>query len=865
MTADMGIIPSRPPPKSSPKQHRHRGTRVPKAHVEDEDDDEGEEDDGQSVVSAISEVSVRTLNTRNLIRATSFSPQTGNPYADYPIRSTPTTQTSRSTTRTVHLDVKSNRYQSQRLRPPPSGPNGRYDDSPGQEYSRSPSDGRVHRANAERPPPSGSVLRETASRDHRQSPTSSGAYSPADNTRNDKQRLRMPNVEDFTVPSANIILQYRETSPIEQRTALPAGYNRPSNTMSAADYASTRVESPSLKPGKPPRTSRGPYSEREVENRRRGDRVSAASASQLNTRQSYQATSPRDEASSPPYPCPPSPASQKYGSSPTVQRPDPYLATVANATEENPYKRNSVFTSPRNIPMPPRPNRLEVLGQRYQFGVSPTTPNSVRLPLSPLGRRPVRTHEDDLEDRRGSHLSPNSAYDQHDYFTSRSPVSQESTSLLPKRRPTADYNDPNDETFIGPVDGPIKERERQPRPPASPSYKNSRTQIRPSRSRKPSGTSTSLLSQRQGSNTSIPRPGSSTSARVDEVDERLESLRGKREAMRKAREATLNDWRTGMINRMPTKRRAMQEELRTDFKDSADLHRSLRDFGWGIETAVEKNEKPIADLSLAFTDAYNKRVDEIYEKYRTQEIVGLPSEDVDVVTSTTFRKGKSGWNGLTEAPGCRVTTDFTLTFAGDRNNEPVTRQSRQQYDDLRTSVPPPQIFAPGIEIPKSSRREYWDGSRDDYDDQRGKRNETRSGPKYDRKGRSNDIVPYDSKYPDRENEERSVASSSGRGRRNYEEVPRQGELLLVPGESHRRGKSKTTKYKYDTSRGPSEAGSREPSKEPPRRESEVPSRASSKAPLSVHSRVSSRVNTKRTKSEERQRRNKEREERGSRQ
>lgn len=515
--------------------------------------------------------------------------------------------------------------------------------------------------------------------------------------------------------------------------------------------------------------------------------------------------------------------------------------------------------------MPPGPIRPPVFGQGYPYGNSPNTPSSVRLPLSPLDQRPVGTHGDDLEERRGSHLSPNSAYAQHDYFTSRSPVSQESTSPLPKRRPTADYNDTNDETFIGPVVGPIKERERQPRPPASPSYENSRTHIRPSQSRNPSGTSNSLLSPRQGPNTSTPRPGSSTSTRVDEVDEQLESLRRKNEAMRKAREASLNDWRTGMINKMPIKRRVMQEDMRTDFKDSADLHRCLNDFGWDLGSATGTDEKPIADLSLAFTDAYNKRVDEIYEKYRTQEIAGMPSENVEVVTNTTFRKGKSDWNGLTEAPGCRVTTEFTLTFAGGKNSEPVTRRSRQQYDDLRTSVPPPQIFAPGIEIPKSSRRDYLDGSRDDYDDQRGKRNRTRSGSKYDRKGRSNDTVPYDSKYPDREDEERSLAASSGRGRRNYEEVPRQGELLLVLGESHRRGKSEMTKYVYDTSRGPSEAGSREPSKEPPRRESEVPSRASSKAPLSVHSRVSSRVNTKRTRSEERQRRNEEREERGSRQ
>lgn len=72
MTGGMDI-PSRAPPKTSPKKHRHHRTRVPEAHQEVNDDDH-EDDDGKSVVSARSDESERTRNTRKIIRDASFSP-----------------------------------------------------------------------------------------------------------------------------------------------------------------------------------------------------------------------------------------------------------------------------------------------------------------------------------------------------------------------------------------------------------------------------------------------------------------------------------------------------------------------------------------------------------------------------------------------------------------------------------------------------------------------------------------------------------------------------------------------------------------------------------------------------------------------
>ena len=199
----------------------------------------------------------------------------------------------------------------------------------------------------------------------------------------------------------------------------------------------------------------------------------------------------------------------------------------------------------------------------------------------------------------------------------------------------------------------------------------------------------------------------------------------------------------------------------------------------------------------------------------------MPSEDVDVVTSTRVRKGKSDWSGLQEAPGCRVTTEFTLTIAGGKHTEPVTRQRRQKYDDLLRTVPPPQIFVPDIGVPESRRSE----SRADYDDKRDRRrNEISYDSKYDGGGTSNQLIAFDSRDDDG-----SSDRARGRERRGYEEVPRQGELLLVPGGSQRRGNSTTTRYVYDTSRGPSQAGTREPSKEPPKGlPSRTPSRAASK-------------------------------------
>jgi hypothetical protein len=834
MTGGMDI-PSRAPPKSSPKKHRHHRPTVPEAHHEEGDDYEDE--DGKSNVSAASRVSQRTKNTREIISGTSLSPKAGpyNPYADLPLRSTSTkAPTLRSTTRPAHLEVNTT-DQSDRLRLPPSGPSGKSED-PGRGYSRSPGGRSVHYETEEQPPPS----RPTRSRGSRDDTPSRG-YGQSPTSPSDKHGLRfpkvhMPQLEDYVVPSASAksTPQYGKTSSRDQRDPLPSGFTRPSHPNTAADYEDARVESPSTQERVDPRrTSRGSYPERTGDEYRRDSRASASSASPTNTRQPYQATSPREATMSPISPL--SAPRQMYSQSPTSPgRPDPYLAQVANATEEKASRRDSGMTSPRSIPMPARPSRLSVSSQNY--GNSPNTPNSVK---SPLGQRPVRTYGDGPEDRRESNLSPNSAYGQDGYFASRSSGSKFTS---PNTRPKAVYKDPFDDTFLPPLDGPIKERERAPRLPASPSsLANSITDIRPGHSRKPSGTYGPLLSPRQGSSAGTPRPGSSTSTREEELDEQIE-MHLRNAAMRKARETSLGAWQTRMTNKMPEKRQLMQEELRTDFKRSADLHRCLKEFGWGFENAVERNEEPIANLSLDFTDAYNNHVAEIYKKYLDQGIPGLPSEDVDIGTSTEFREGKLNWSGLIEEPGCRVTAEFTLNVAG---GEPVTRQRRQKYDDLLTTVPPPQIFVPDIGIPKSRRSE----SRDDYDDRRDRRPVITYDSKHDGGGRGNEMVAYDSKYPDRsEREEGSVASSGGRGRRAYEEVPRQGTLLLVPGGSQKREKSTTTKYVYDTSRGESRVATREPSKEPSRRGSRVPSRASSKvrsrAPSGPPSRVPSRASSK---------------------
>jgi hypothetical protein len=827
MTGGMDI-PSRLPPKSSPKKHRHHRPRVPETHHEGGYD--YEDDDGKSHVSAKSDVSVRTRNTRDLIRGTSFSPKAENPYANLPLRSPPTTQapTPRSTTRPAHLEVDTTHQQSDRLRPPPSGPSGKYED-PGRGYSRSPGDRSVHYETAERPSPSGSSRSrgsrdDTPSRGYGQSPT-----SPSDKHGLRFPKVHMPQLEDYVVPSASAksTPQFGKTSPRDQRDPLPSGYAKPSHPNTAADYEDARVESPSTQDRVDPRrTSRGSYPERTGDEYRRDSRASASSASPTNTRQPYQATSPREGTVSPISPL--SAPRQMYSQSPTSPgRPDPYLAQVANATEEKASRRDSGMTSPRSIPMPARPSRLSVSSQNY--GGSPNTPSSVK---SPLGQRPVRTYGDGL-DRRESNLSPNSAYGRDGYFPSSSPNSYLSPIDQTRSRPKAVYKNPFEEESDEAADEQlIAERKRQPRAPASPaSREHSITDNRPSHSRNPSGTSNSLLSPRLGSSAGTPRPGSSTSTREEELDEQIE-MHLRNAAMRKARETSLGAWQTRMTNKMPEKRQLMQEELRSDFKRSADLHRCLKDYGWKLETAVERNEEPIANLSLDFTDAYINHVAKIYKKYLDQGIPGMPSEDVDIVTSTEFREGKLNWSGLIEEPGCRVTAEFTLNIAG---GEPVTRQRRQKYDDLLTTVPPPQIFVPNIGIPKSRKSE----SRDDHEGRRdGGQKAISYDSIYEGGGTGNEMVAYDSKYPDRsEREEGSVASSGGRGRRAYEEVPRQGTLLLVPGEPQRRGNSTTTKYRYETSQPPSGVGTREPS----RPGSRLPSGATSRAPSRPHSREPSRA------------------------
>jgi hypothetical protein len=881
MTGGMEI-PSRLPPKSSPKKHRHHRTKVPEIHHEEGDD--YEDDDGKSNVSGASRVSERTKNTREIISGTSLSPKAGpyNPYADLPLRSTPTkVPTPRSTTRPAHLEVNTAHHQSDRLRPPPSGPSGRSDDL-GRGYSRSPGGRSVHYETEGQPPPSGPT-RSRGSRDD----TPSRGYGQPLTSPSDKHGLRfpkvhMPQLEDYVVPSASArgTPQFGKTSSRDQRDPLPSGYAKPSQPNTAADYEDARVESPNTQERVDQRrSSRGSYPERTGDEYRRDSR---ASASPTNTRQPYQATSPREGTMSPISPL--SAPRQMYSQSPTSPgRPDPYLAQVANATEEKASRRDSGMTSPRSIPMPARPSRLSVSSQNY--GNSPNTPSSVK---SPLGQRPVRTYGDGL-DRRESNLSPNSAYGRDGYFASRSPNLYSSPIDQTRSRPKAVYKNPFEEESDEAADEQlIAERKRQPRAPASPaSREHSITDNRPSHSRNPSGTSKSLLSPRLGSSAGTPRPGSSTSTREEELDEQIE-MHLRNAAMRKARETSLGAWQTRMTNKMPEKRQLMQEELRTAFKRSPDLHRCLKEFGWGYENAVERNEEPIANLSLDFTDAYNNHVAKIYKKYLDQGIPGLPSEDVDIVTSTEFREGKLNWDGLIEDSGCRVTAEFTLNVAG---GEPVTRQRRQKYDDLLTTVPPPQVFVPDIGVPKSRKSE----SRDDHGDRRDRRPEITYDSKHDGGGRSNEMVSYDSKYPDRsEREEGSVASSVGRGRRAYEEVPRQGTLLLVPGETHIRGNSTSTKYVYDTSRGGSRVATRDPSKEPSRGGSRVPSRASSKirsrAPSGPPSRVPSRApsrhgprleggegesgrkhrskkhgsRTERTESEERERRDKRRDDRRSR-
>jgi hypothetical protein len=880
MTGGMDI-PSRLPPKSSPKKHRHHRTRVSESPPEDGDD--YEDDDGKSHVSAKSarsEVSERTANTRKILRDASFSPKAGpyNPYADLPLRSPPITQppVPRSTTRPANLGVDTT-YPSDRLRPPPSGPSRKHED-PGRRYSRSPGGRSDRRETTERPSPSSSVSRGPSARGPIQSPTSPGQDSRSDQYGLRFPKIHMPQLEDYIVPSASAknSPQYGETSPRDRRDALPSGYTRPSHPNTADDYADARVKSPIVQApgGGSRRSSRVPYPERGNDDHRRDSRTSASSASPTNAR-SYQATSPRDDASSPVSPR--TTTGKIYGRNPREERPDPILAQVASATEyeKDKARKDSGMSRPIDMPGRPKdPNRLSASSQGY--GTS--------NPRSPLGRMPVRTFGD--QDPQPGVRSPQSYGQQSQfsptnldgrqrkedsYFASRSPSSYQSQVNQTKPRPKAVYQDPfaenpeeaqeQDEQLIverkrqprlpaSPAsydhsitdlqdEQLIVERKRQPRAPASPaSYEHSITDLRLAHPRKPPGIYTPLLSPRGGSGTGTPRSGGSASSRVNELEERLESLRKQHEAMRKARETNLSEWQTRMTKKMTTYRREMQEELRTDFKDNTDLHRCLKDFGWKLGTAVEKNEEPIANLSLDFTDAYNNHVAEIYKKYLDQGIPELPSEDVDVITSTEFREAKRDWTGLIEDPGCRVTTEFTLTIAGGKDTEPVTRQRRQKYDDLLTTVPPPQIFVPDIGVPKSRRS----GSRDDHGDRRDRRPEITYDSRHDGGGRGNEMIAYDSRDAEGgEDEDSSLVSSSGRGRRAYEEVPRKGTLLLVPGDSRRRGNSTTTKYVYDTSRGPSKAGTREPSKEPSGRGSRLPSGATSRAPSRPHSREPSRA------------------------
>jgi len=284
MTADMDV-PSRPPPQTSPKKHRHHRTKVPAAHQEDNTHDP-EDDDGShvSAKSVKSDVSERTRNTRNLIRGTSFTPKAGNPYDDLPIRSPPASQarTPRSTTRPVPLGVDTTHYQEDRLRPPASGPSGRSDKDLDREYSRSPGGRTIHRESAERPPPSGPTRSrgshgDTRSRGYGQSPTSPEQYSPANMTGSDQYGLRLPKVHmpflaDYTVPSASAKNppQYEEISPRDKRPALPSGYAKPLHPNTAADYEDVRVESPRTQDrADPRRSSRGSYPERTGDDHRR--------------------------------------------------------------------------------------------------------------------------------------------------------------------------------------------------------------------------------------------------------------------------------------------------------------------------------------------------------------------------------------------------------------------------------------------------------------------------------------------------------------------------------------------------------------------------------------------------------------------
>jgi hypothetical protein len=423
-------IPSRAPPKTSPKKHRHHKPRVPEAHHED-DEDTHEDDDGKSHVSGISDVSVRTRNTRNLISGLSLSPKAGpyNPYADLPLRSTPTTQvpTPRSTTRAANLGVDTT-YPSDRLRPPPSGPSGKYEES-GRGYSRSPGVRNVHYETEERPPPSGPTRSrgsrdDTPSRGYGQSPT-----SPSDKHGLRFPKVHMPQLEDYVVPSASgkNTPQYGETSPRDQRPALPSGYTRPSHPNTADDYADARVRSPIAQApgGESRRSSRVPYPERGNDDHRRDSRTSASSASPTDTRQPYPATSPREGTMSPISPL--SAPRQMYSQSPTSPgRPDPYLAQVANATEEKAFRRDSGMTSPRSIPMPARPSRLSVSSK---IMVVPQTRLVLSSPPSVRGQSELMEMISIVENRISRQTVPMAR------MATLPPEAQDQSSLHPTRDP----------------------------------------------------------------------------------------------------------------------------------------------------------------------------------------------------------------------------------------------------------------------------------------------------------------------------------------------------------------------------------------------------------------------------------------------
>jgi hypothetical protein len=399
-----GEIPSRPPPRSSDESIYSQASYGGRGY--DDDDDE--------VKSQKSQVSVRTANTRRLIKENSFAPQPSGPYKplpqSVPTRGGPAAQASQSSAYPQRTRVETDYNQSSNRQPAPTVKK-TYTALPthagyAQPSNRNPADETSFAQASER---ERQEAWDDFQRKHRQAPS-----SPASST----------------------------VKPERSRDREPAGrtYNRP-------QYGETLDDGYRQEPRKPTSTARGPYKDEREDDGYRQETRAARTTSYYRDGNSG---SGRQETRAPP---PPPITAQRnkedrrdgYSHSPSQDKGSPRSSAPSTARhrDEGSRPRSRLDDQYQDAPIPPRPARPR-REERDTEGYSQPPSGLAPPPIDTRARSPAyipmpREEEFQTQTRPGPTSTVRASYDDGRTREKRASAKQVDPSYAPPIRGADPY------------------------------------------------------------------------------------------------------------------------------------------------------------------------------------------------------------------------------------------------------------------------------------------------------------------------------------------------------------------------------------------------------------------------------------------